>query len=226
MADKYNAAAAEAYECMVEPLTGTFSAALLDAAGVALAGRDVLDVACGSGAVTLCACARGAIVTACDVSPAMVERCAARSSAAATAVANVMALPSHWSGRFDVAVSSFGVIFCGELVAGLKEMARCLRPGGVLIFSAWGSAAETAGYQIIPQAAAACLPLELSQKVNPLKKRSEGSVEKLREALVSAMGEGAADSIRVHGPETRALTVESPAAYWTRFAKTSPGLRA
>ena len=221
-----DAAAAMAYERMVEPLTGSFASALLDAANLGpLAGLDVLDCACGTGAVTLCAEARGANVTACDVSPSMVDRCVARSPTTATAVANVRALPAHWTGRFDLAVSSFGVIFCGDLVAGLREMARCLKPGGVLVVSAWGNADETAGFQLIPQAATACLPPELAQKVDPLKKRSEGSSESLRAALLSAIGEGACAGLNVHGPETRSLVVDDPAAYWTRFAETSPGLR-
>ena len=170
----YDSAAAMAYERMVDPLTGSFAPALLDASGLGpIAGLDVLDAACGSGAVTLCAESQGAIVTACDLSAAMVDRCASRSPSTATAVADVKALPPRWSGRFDLAISNFGVIFCNDLVAGLKEMARCLKPGGVLAFSAWGVASETAGFQLIPQAAAACLPPELAQRVNPLKKRAE-----------------------------------------------------
>ena len=222
----YDSAAAMAYERMVEPLTGSFAPALLDASGLGpIAGLNVLDAACGSGAVTLCAESQGAIVTACDLSAAMVDRCASRSPSTATAVADVKALPPRWSGRFDLAISNFGVIFCNDLVAGLKEMARCLKPGGVLAFSAWGAASETAGFQLIPQAAAACLPPELAQRVNPLKKRAEASPESLRAALLSAIGEGACAAISVHGPEARSLVTDSPAAYWTRFAETSPGLR-
>ena len=58
----YDEAAAESYQRMVEPLTGSFAAALLDAAGGGtLAGMNVLDCACGTGAVTLCAEALGAV---------------------------------------------------------------------------------------------------------------------------------------------------------------------
>ena len=90
----YDSAAAMAYERMVEPLTGSFAPALLDASGLGpIAGLDVLDAACGSGAVTLCAESQGAIVTACDLSAAMVDRCASRSPSTATAVADVKALP-------------------------------------------------------------------------------------------------------------------------------------
>lgn len=223
----YDATAAEAYERLVEPLTGAFADALLAAANRPLEGLSVLDCACGSGAVTLCAEARGAIVTACDVSAAMVARCAERSHAAATVVADIKAMPSEWTGAFDVAVSSFGVIFCGDLVAGLREMVRCLKPGGTLLFSAWGDASETPGFQVIPTAARAVLPPALADIVNPLKKRAAASSDNLIEAMREAMGGGDAARVQltVVGPEERVLKTDTPAAYWTRFAETSPGLR-
>ena len=37
---------------------------------------------------------------------------------------------------FDLAASNFGVIFFGSAAAGVAEMARALRPGGVLLLSA------------------------------------------------------------------------------------------
>mmetsp|Transcript_59048 Transcript_59048/g.117313 ORF Transcript_59048/g.117313 Transcript_59048/m.117313 type:complete len:167 (-) Transcript_59048:582-1082(-) len=165
------------------------------------------------------------MVTVCDISSAMLKRCAAR-CAVSTEVADLKALPEHWTRTFDVAVSSFGVIFCGDLVVGLREMARCLKPGGVLLFNAWAGPDETAGFQIIPKAAEACLPLELADKVNPNKKRVNASPDSLKEAVMSAMGSDMRSSlVQIHGPETRLLTVDSPASYWTRFEKTSPALR-
>ena len=164
-ASDYDADAAGAYEQWVEPLTGSFAATLFDSSSISLNGLKLLDAACGTGAVGLLAEARGALVTATDISPAMVARVAARSPTIATAVADIKSLPAHFSGRFDVVSSSFGVIFCGDVAAGLREMARCLRPGGVLVMSAWGNAAETEGFQLIPTAAAGCLPAELAARV-------------------------------------------------------------
>lgn len=222
----YDTAAAEAYERLVEPLTGSYANGLLDAVGKPLSGLSVLDCACGSGAVSICAVQRGASVTACDISPAMVARCAERCNSVATAVADLKALPEEWTGKFDVAVSSFGVIFCGDLVVGLREMTRCLKPGGVVLFTAWGGPDETPGFQIIPKAAVDCLATDLADKVNPKRKRAHASAENLTEALLDAMGEETESSlIRILGPEMRMLNVASPAAYWTRFAETSPALR-
>lgn len=226
--DEYDATAATAYEKWVEPLTGSFAPDLLNAAvGDAPGGLQVLDCACGSGAVSLHAESIGATVTASDISPAMVARTVARSSSLETVVADVKALPADWSGRFDAVVSSFGVIFCGDLSAGLREMARCCKPGGAVAFTSWGTAAETAGFQLIPAAATSCLPSDLAAKVCPKSRRAEASAEWAREVLGTLADDMSLSDavIDVRGPITRQLVVASPAAYWERFASTSPGLR-
>jgi SAM-dependent methyltransferase len=122
-------------------------AAVLDLAGP-LAGRDVLDVGCGDGAYALAAARAGASVVAVDRSPADVE--AARRNAAHAGVplelhvADALALPFP-GDRFDVVLAVTVLCFVADPAMAVSEMARVLRPGGVLVigelgrWSAWGA---------------------------------------------------------------------------------------
>jgi SAM-dependent methyltransferase len=109
----------------------------------AVAGRlplresSLVDLACGTGNAALSAGARGARVTAVDITPELLAIGAARpggdSVTWVTADAAATGLPA---AAFDAAVSNMGIIFV-EPVAQVAELARLLRPGGVLGFSAW-----------------------------------------------------------------------------------------
>ncbi len=103
-----------------------------------LQGSRLLDVACGTGSSFLPMVGRGYEVTACDISPVMVER--ARAAAAGTDaevfVADVRELPVV--GRFDLVTclndSLNYVIGHDDLLAAFRGMAANLRPGGMLVF--------------------------------------------------------------------------------------------
>jgi SAM-dependent methyltransferase len=121
--------------------------AMLDLAGP-LAGRVVLDVGCGDGAYALAAARAGARVVGVDRSPADIE--AARRNAAETGVrlelhvADALALPFP-AARFDIVLAATVLCFVAEPAAAISEMARVLRPGGVLVigelgrWSAWSA---------------------------------------------------------------------------------------
>ena len=102
-------------------------------------GRRVLDVACGTGKSFLPLMRRGYEVTACDISPGMVEL--ARSKLAAdvatrVVVADMRALP--WRGEFDLVTCLDDAVNYllteGDLHAALRSMSASLRPGGVAVF--------------------------------------------------------------------------------------------
>lgn len=113
----------------------------------------VLDIACGTGAVALPAIAhafrshqetgKSGHVVASDFSPAMVEetkRAALRlgdaSLLASFEVQNGEAL-SYPDASFDAVFSCFGIFLFGDRMAGWREAARVLKPGGVFATSVW-----------------------------------------------------------------------------------------
>jgi demethylmenaquinone methyltransferase/2-methoxy-6-polyprenyl-1,4-benzoquinol methylase len=108
-------------------------------AAIAEPGARVLEIGCGTGAVTARLVARGAEVTALDQNPEMLEQARARLRAApAGAVtwlertaAEVDALAEE---AFDGAVASLCLseMSAGERAFVLRAAARRLRPGGVL----------------------------------------------------------------------------------------------
>jgi SAM-dependent methyltransferase len=104
-----------------------------------LEGRRLLDVACGTGKSFLPFLDRGYEVVACDISPAMVRRAAAKAGARARVeVCDMRELPKL--GAFDlVCCIDDGVNYLlsvGELVATFSGLARNLAAGGVVLFDA------------------------------------------------------------------------------------------
>ena len=102
-----------------------------------LAGRQLLDVGCGSGKSFVPMLARGYRVTACDISPAMVDEARRKvAGRARVVVADMPSLPPL--GRFDLITCLDDAVNYllgdGDLVAALASMGSLLSPGGVLVF--------------------------------------------------------------------------------------------
>lgn len=142
--------AVASYEALAEPHTRLFARIALDLVGGVQPGDRVLDVAAGTGALTLEAATAGARVLATDFSPGMVERLTARLTEAGfdskSCEARVMdgqalELPD---GGFDAAFSIFGVMLFPDWEAGLRELHRVVRPGGRVVIATWARA-EGAG---------------------------------------------------------------------------------
>lgn len=113
--------------------------ALVDACAIS-AGQEVLDVAAGTGNVAVLAAREGARVVASDLTPALVERGRARTSAEGLdvewEVADAEELPFA-DESFDCVTSCFGAMFAPrpELVA--RELFRVVRPGGTVGLASW-----------------------------------------------------------------------------------------
>jgi SAM-dependent methyltransferase len=103
-------------------------------------GQTLIDVAAGTGAVTLEAVAQGVEVTAVDFAAGMVELL--RSHLAEAGLTGRVHLMDGQNlefedGSFDAGCSMFGLIFFADVKQGLREIARVARPGGQIIVGAW-----------------------------------------------------------------------------------------
>jgi ubiquinone/menaquinone biosynthesis C-methylase UbiE len=105
-------------------------------------GQRFLDVAAGSGALSIPAARLGASVVATDISPTMLERLAARAAAEGLADVETQVMDGHElrfaDDSFDVAGSQFGVMLLPDLPRAMRELARVTRPGGRVLFVVLG----------------------------------------------------------------------------------------
>lgn len=104
------------------------------------AGSSVLDVAAGNGNATLAAARRFARVTSTDYVGALLERGKERAAAERLPVnfqeADAEALPFA-DGSFDVALSTFGVMFTPNQEKTAAELVRVVRKGGKIGLANW-----------------------------------------------------------------------------------------
>jgi pimeloyl-ACP methyl ester carboxylesterase/ubiquinone/menaquinone biosynthesis C-methylase UbiE len=104
-------------------------------------GMEFLDVAAGSGALSIPAARLGAKVLAVDQSPVMLELLKARARREGLTMetrvmdAHVLELPD---GSFDMVGSQFGVMLFPDMPKGLREMARVTKPDGCVLVHAYG----------------------------------------------------------------------------------------
>lgn len=115
-------------------------------------GMRLLDVAAGTGALSLPAARLGAQVIATDIAPGMIERLEARASAEGLSnvegrVMDACKLELE-DGSFDVSASQLGVTVIPDLRRALGEMVRVTKPAGEVLIVALGppQKAEFLGY--------------------------------------------------------------------------------
>lgn len=113
---------------------------LLDSVGIE-EGMRVLDIGTGSGgSVAIPAAKRGADVVGSDISDVHFDAARARAQAAGVEVewveADALDLPFD-DGSFDRVLSTFGHMFAPDHALAASEMARVLKPDGVIGFCAW-----------------------------------------------------------------------------------------
>lgn len=121
-------------------------------------GEEVLDVACGTGLVTLPlarAVGPAGRVVATDISEKMVE--SVRERAAGQGLTNVIAsragaeaLDPASDSRFDLVTCALGLMYVPDTIRALAEALRVLKPGGRAVFAVWGARAACGWAELFP----------------------------------------------------------------------------
>jgi ubiquinone/menaquinone biosynthesis C-methylase UbiE len=120
-------------------------------------GERVLDVACGTGLVTLPAAAAvgpDGYVVGTDISDRMVEELRTRAREAGhdhvvleRMGAEEITLPG---GSFDAVLCALGLMYTPRPLTALEEMRRVLRPGGRVVMAVWGERDRCGWADIFP----------------------------------------------------------------------------
>lgn len=133
---------AEAYDRFMGRYSRALASVLVDFADVD-AGVCALDVGCGPGALTAALADRlgPANVAGADPSEPFVQACRSRLPGVEVVLAPAEALPFD-DASFDVTLSQLAVNFMNDPAAGVGEMRRVTRPGGVVASCVWDYAGE------------------------------------------------------------------------------------
>jgi ubiquinone/menaquinone biosynthesis C-methylase UbiE len=127
------------YARMAEEVMAPLGPVLVAATGIG-PGVRVLDVAAGSGNISLPAARTGADVVSTDLTPELLQRSQARAVALGLTLdyreANAHALP-FGDGEFDAVISAIGVQFAPDHRRAADELIRVCRPGGMIGVISW-----------------------------------------------------------------------------------------
>jgi ubiquinone/menaquinone biosynthesis C-methylase UbiE len=105
-------------------------------------GMRFLDVASGSGALSIPATRLGAQVLAVDLSPAMIERLEARAREEGLSNLEAKVMDGHAleleDDSFAISGSQFGIMLFPDLPRALRELVRVTKPGGRVLMNVYG----------------------------------------------------------------------------------------
>lgn len=178
--------AASAYESLWAAQLAPAQAHVMACAGL-MPGDHVVDVACGTGTITLQAAAcvsPGGDVVGVDLSGRMVETARARAlqqqcfnARFERMDAERLELPDD---TFDVALCALGLMYVPHPERAIAEMRRVLRPHGRIILAVWGERAQCGWSELFP-----IIDAEVTSEVCPLFFRL-GQDDALAEVCVAA----------------------------------------
>ncbi len=127
------------YALMAEEVMAPLGPILVAATGMGV-GHRVLDVAAGSGNISLPAAKTGATVISTDLTPELLQRSKVRAAELGLALdwreANAHALPFP-DGEFDIVMSGIGVMFAPDQQCAADEMIRVCRSRGTIAVISW-----------------------------------------------------------------------------------------
>jgi SAM-dependent methyltransferase len=127
------------YALMAEQVMAPLGPVLVSATDIGPGDR-VLDVAAGSGNISIPAAKTGASVVSSDLTPELLERSQKRAAEQGVKLqwreADAEALP-FTDGEFDTVISAIGVMFAPHHQLAADELVRVCRPGGTIGLISW-----------------------------------------------------------------------------------------
>jgi len=158
--EAWDAIAAD-YAAFVAPGEEAIANAALRLVGLGR-GERFLDVAAGTGGLSLPAARLGATVLATDWSASMISQFERRVSIEGLTQATGRVMDAHQlaleDDQFDVTGSQFGVMLVPDQPSALREMVRVTRPGGRVLLIAYGPPAEFEALQFFIAALQCVVP--------------------------------------------------------------------
>ena len=151
----------------------------------------LLDVAAGSGALSIPAARLGAQVLAVDLSPAMIKWLNARVRKEGLSNLEGRVMDGHAleleENTFDISASQFGVMLFLDLPRGLSELARVTKPGGRVLLVVYGPPQQVEFLGFFMGAIQAAVPDFTGLPMDPVPLPFQvADPEKLRQELANA----------------------------------------
>jgi len=154
-------AIATQYDRYVAPGEAELAAQALSLAGLSPGDR-FLDVAAGTGGLSLPAARLGASVVATDWAPRMIDLLRQRAGDESLDSVSAQVMDCHDlafdDASFDVCGSQFGVMLVPDQDVALREMARVVKPGGRVLVVAYGSPARFEALQAFVRSLKSVVP--------------------------------------------------------------------
>ena len=178
------------------------------------AGDSFLDVAAGTGGLSLPAARLGAKVLATDWSPRMIEHFNARVTAEGLDAegrvmdCHALDLPDD---SYDVTGSQFGVMLVPDQRQALREMVRVTKPGGRVLLIAYGDPDDFEALHFFISAVQAVVPeFEGPAPDEPMLEFQVADPDVLRQRLIDA----GLTNVTVHTSNKERITVQTGQQLW------------
>ena len=161
------------HQTLIEKMFAALSRALIEAAGIS-SGQAVLDVGGGSGEPSLTIApivGESGSVTYTDPASGMVN--AARAEAERRGLTNIQfhQCPAEHlafsDSSFDAAVSRLSVMFFPDVLAGLREMLRVVKPGGYVSLVVWASREVNPFFSVVTEVLDRFVPADVEDEDAP-----------------------------------------------------------
>lgn len=184
-------------------------------------GMSFLDIAAGSGALSIPAARLGAKVLATDLSAVMLGRLGERAKREGLAI-ETRVMDGHAleldDDRFDMAGSQFGVMLFPDMPRGLREMTRVVRPGGRVLMIVFGNIREVEFFQFFTRGVQSVRPGFDGPPLDPPPLPFQlQDPKKLRDALTAS---GLKD-VRIEAM-TETMEFETGTEFWNWFVSSNP----